>query len=156
MSRDGRDVDEFLQTHVQNLLSQVDWDELNTAITQRLDACGHRRRLIPPWAVAAGIVLAAGVLIGAVTGLKHFTWRHPAATGWAEVSVSDPSVGKATVSIVGTVPQTRGTCELIPSERRIPAESNPSRPGWCIVVGAEPPADDSRRQDDVKDIMHLL
>jgi hypothetical protein len=156
MSEDERDVDKLLQSHVQNVLSQFDWDELGNGITRRLDTCDRRPRLARPWAIAAAVVLAAGVLIVAVAGLKHVVWRHQATTGWAKVPLSDSPAGKATVTLLGTAPQARGTCELIPSARRVPDESKPSRPSLCVVVGQESSGEGNSREDDLEAIMHLL
>jgi hypothetical protein len=127
MNRDHHDIDKLLQANVEGQLSRIDWDRFGDDVAKRLATAELRRRshsrYFGPLAVAAGVVLAAGVLVAVVV-----TRHGPTTT--------------ATV-VFGSERDARCEVELIDSEA-VQADE-PRQSSWCIVVGHESPSKESGR-----------
>ncbi len=150
MNQKNRDIDSLLQENVERQLAHIDWDRFGDDVLKRLAAVGlegrSRVKHIVPLAVAAGLVLAAGVLVTCL-----ILQRDPSvAPGRATVSMQETPQGAASATVVfsddGATSTTRCEVTLIDSNGSPADESAESR--WCIVVkSVASPARSSRHRD---------
>jgi hypothetical protein len=138
MNRDHHDIDKLLQANVEGQLSRIDWDRFGGDVAKRLATAELRRRshsrYFGPLAVAAGFVLAAGVLVAVVVT------RH----------------GPTTTATVVFGSERGARCDVTLIDSEVAQAEEPRQSSWCIVVGHELPSKESGRQSDRMNIACLF
>jgi len=159
MSRKDHDIDALLRQNVDRQLADFDWSGLRRNIAGRVTSAGVQSRpriLYPAWvAMAAGVVLAAGIIVFAMT----MTWKPKSgetAAGWANVVMTEGTspMGTAQVALTDAPPAARCEVHIIASDK--PQQQDRARASWCIIAGQKPVVADPRNGRDSRDIVCLF
>jgi hypothetical protein len=159
MSGKGRDIDALLRQSVDRQLADFDWSGLRRGITGRVAGAGVQSRPRVSYlmwaAVAAGVTVAAGIIVLAVT----MTWKPESgemAAGRATVAMTGTTGPTGTAQVVLTDTQRAARCEvrIIASDK--PRQEDRTRASWCIIAGQQPRVADRRNGRDSRDILCLF
>jgi len=149
MNDDNRDIDRLLQANVEGQLARVDWERLNEDVLKRLATAGLRHRprtkYLRPLAIAAGLIVTAGVLVAIVLRLREPAPPASGAPGRATVSLLESAAGAGTATVVLGGTQV-ARCEVTLIDSSGPPTEEPASSRWCLVVQGETSPVESRRR----------
>jgi len=172
MMKDEKEkIDLLFQQNAAEQLAGVDWDELNTAISSRLDETEHSKTSVRKHAtifrIAAGIATAAIVLIAVIVGInrpegvklqngRRAVVKFIETKGSALVEIKHAGgKGKAVVDIgPSRIKLVKCDVRIIDFNGKRPKTDQ--RPSWIIVKRAEPLFADNGANTDMVDIMCLF
>jgi hypothetical protein len=159
MSGKSRDIDDLLRQNVDRQLADFDWSELRHHIAGRIAIAGVQSRprisYLTWTAAAAGVTVAAGIVILAVT----MAWGpKPGETpaGWAEVAMIERTgpAGTAQVILTDRPPTARCEVHIVASDK--PRREDRARASLCIIAARQPQIADHRNGRDSRDIVCLF
>ncbi len=173
MKKKKENIDYLLQRNASEQLASIDWDKLNTAISQRLNNAGRSRipavRYRVLFKVAAGFAAAAAIVV-VVIMLSTETPKNvqPVSDGKATVSLIDnkgsasvefkrKEFAAAVVEIGGLIKQkniARCDIEIINANRDM--KKRDDRATWMIIRVPEPVLADNGISRDQADLACLL
>ncbi len=163
MNEDNRDIDRLLQANVEGQLARIDWDRFNEAVLKRLATAGLRRRsrtkYIGSLAVAAGLVLTAGVLVAVVMRLREPSRPTSRSEGRATVSIQEPARGAGTAIVVlgdNRSGEVVVRCEVTLMDSSGPQQDKQTQPSWCLVARRAPSSSGNARNSDGTNIPCLF
>lgn len=173
MKKEKEKIDNLLDRNANEQLASVDWDKLNTAISQKLDNAGRDR--IPAvqhrvlFKFAAGLAAAAAIVVVAIM-LRTETPKtvQPVSDGKATVSLID-NKGSASVEIkqkefadavveIGGLKREKNIarCDIEIININGDTEKRDNRATWIIIRVPEPVLADNGISRDQTDLACLL
>ncbi|MBN1359816.1 MAG: hypothetical protein JW993_04455 [Sedimentisphaerales bacterium] len=137
MNDGNHDIDKLLQANVEGQLERFDWDRLGDDVSKRLAAVGLRPRSRPkylgPLAVAAGLVLAAGVLVVVIGRLQESEPVPSSSPGRATVSIQETADGAGSATVMPAADRVV-RCEVMLLDSDRPPADRQAQASWCIVA----------------------
>ena len=175
--KDAKDkVERLLQRNSDEQLADFDWDQLNTAISSRVDQVKKRRtagRRYPiVFKIAAGIAAAAVVVVAVTVQMERSPTEKPPVvrlheTGTAEVELvghrGSASVevkratGKAYAMVaIGRAEKKLAKCDIQVIDLGGSGKARDNQAAWIIISRPEPMYADNGLSKDVKDVICLF
>jgi len=145
MKKKGDQIDLLLERNASEQLADVDWDKLNTAISQGLNQARRsktsRIRYLAVFKLAAGFIVAAAVVFTAVMVRTDKTNTVQLENNRRAVVKLEESKGSAKVEILHTNGQ---------------ENQSGIRPAWIIIRTYEPKVADNGQSRDEDDFACLM
>ena len=153
MSKKKDEIDALLRRNTAEQLAGVDFDDLNAAISGRLDEAQQRKTPAPKFITAfkaAAVTAAAAVLIIVMVsypekkGTATVAFINPSDRAQVQVNIteSDSNQGKSTVKIInsGTARKQQGNI----------------RPNWFVISKAESASTNNGADREARDILCMF
>lgn len=155
MNENKEKIDFLLERNIAEQMAGVDWDDLSSAISNRLDQAGNRRprfvRLPVVFKIAAGVVAAAAVvLIAVMVGTNRPAGLQINNGKSAAVEIID---GKGTASIEI---KTAAKCDVKIMDLSGGLEKDYNRGTWIIISAPKPVLADNGKEREAMSIIYLF
>jgi len=146
-------IGSLLQRNADEQLRKIDWDKLNSAISERLDRARQSKTSVirfPAIFKIAAVVAAAVAVLCAVV-MIDFGDRE----GWARVKIEDVS-GRSHVIVDIGAGKTLAKVSVQISDPGTAQKEDDIQPAWFIISRTEPLYADNGVDNNMRDVMCLF
>lgn len=173
MKDEKEKIDFLLQRNIAEQLKTVDWDELNTAISKKLDEAEnnkiHKRKHAAVFKIAAGVAAAAALIFVAVmvkteplpivkfekNGKATVVLKDKAETSVVSIELPGNKV-RATVDFEDSSSKL-AKCDVVINDNEGSVREDSDQPMWIIISKPKPTvADNGYNIDDELDLICLM